>query len=90
MYLSNYICIFIYLSIGIFSNKVLQHLTDVEMIESVDNQHKVLNTDGMICHTCWKGEGNEDINGKTVFIMYYYVLINISLLCINKPIFIMY
>jgi 2-polyprenyl-3-methyl-5-hydroxy-6-metoxy-1,4-benzoquinol methylase len=51
---------------GIYSNKVLQHLTDKELKESVKSQSKLLNHHGIICHSFWKGEGNEIFNGLFV------------------------
>ena len=44
---------------GIYSNKVLQHLTDEELRESILRQVELLNSNGIICHSFWKGEGDE-------------------------------
>lgn len=54
---------------GIYSNKVLHHLTDDEILVSIKNQYNILNRDGIICHSFWKGEGSEVYNG--LFVNYY-------------------
>ena len=54
---------------GIYSNKVMHHLKDSELIESIKNQHKILNPDGIICHSFWKGEGSEVFKG--LFVNYH-------------------
>lgn len=51
---------------GIYSNKVLHHLSDKELESSVKTQHAALTEDGIICHTFWKGEGNEIFKGMFV------------------------
>lgn len=51
---------------GIYSNKVLHHLTDDELIKSIQKQVSVLNTQGVICHSFWKGEGTEIFKGLFV------------------------
>lgn len=51
---------------GIYSNKVLHHLTDNQLIDSIENQSKVLMSNGIICHSFWKGEGDEVFNGLFV------------------------
>lgn len=48
---------------AIYSNKVLHHLTEEELIASIKRQAEVLNAKGIICHTFWKGENEEIING---------------------------
>ena len=48
---------------GIYSNKVLQHLTDEELKSSIENQYRLVNNDGIICHSFWNGEGCETIGG---------------------------
>lgn len=47
---------------GIYSNKVLHHLTDEELVKSVRRQFDILNTNGVICHSFWNGEGTETYN----------------------------
>lgn len=54
---------------GIYSNKVLHHLTDSELIESVKRQYEILNSNGIICHSFWKGEGSEIF--KSLFVNYH-------------------
>jgi len=54
---------------GIYSNKVLHHLKDHELIHSIKRQYEVLNTDGIVCHSFWRGEGNEVFKG--LFVNYH-------------------
>lgn len=51
---------------GIYSNKVLHHLKDDELIDSIQRQYAVLNPGGIVCHTFWKGEGTEEFKGMFV------------------------
>lgn len=51
---------------GIYSNKVLHHLGDNELKASFERQSKILNTQGIICHSFWKGEGSEIFKGLMV------------------------
>ena len=51
---------------GIYSNKVLHHLKDEELDTSIKRQHEILNNEGIICHSFWKGEGSEFYNGLFV------------------------
>ena len=51
---------------GIYSNKVLQHLTDEELRKSILRQVDLLNLNGIICHSFWKGEGDELFKGLLV------------------------
>lgn len=51
---------------GIYSNKVLHHLTDDELKNSIQRQFDVLNSNGIICHSFWKGEGSEVFKGMFV------------------------
>jgi len=51
---------------GIYSNKVLQHLSDDELKKSIKRQSAILNSGGIICHSFWKGEGEEIFNGLLV------------------------
>lgn len=48
---------------GIYSNKVLQHLTDEELRKSILRQVDLLKLNGIICHSFWKGEGDEVFKG---------------------------
>ena len=54
---------------GIYSNKVMHHLTDTEIVDSNKRQHKILNPKGIICHSFWKGEGSEVFKG--LFVNYH-------------------
>ncbi len=54
---------------GIYSNKVLHHLTDNELIDAVKRQSEILNSHGIICHSFWKGEGSEIFKG--LFVNYH-------------------
>lgn len=51
---------------GIYSNKVLHHLRDSELVESLKRQYKILNPGGIICHSFWKGKGSEVFKGMHV------------------------
>lgn len=51
---------------GIYSNKVLQHLTHDDLRKSIQRQADILNPEGIICHSFWKGEGNETFKGLLV------------------------
>lgn len=50
----------------IYSNKVLHHLTNDELATSITKQYSLLNENGVICHSFWKGEGNESFKGMFV------------------------
>ena len=54
---------------GIYSNKVLQHLTDNDLANSIKRQQVVLNPGGIISHSFWKGEGSEIFKG--LFVNYH-------------------
>ena len=47
----------------IYSNKVLHHLTETELKESLKQQTAILTRSGMIAHSFWLGEGNEEMSG---------------------------
>lgn len=51
---------------GIFSNKVLHHLTDKELAESVQRQSETLKNKGIVCHSFWSGEDSETFKGMFV------------------------
>lgn len=51
---------------GIYSNKVLQHLTNKELAISIVKQTEILQDEGIICHSFWKGEEEEIFNGLFV------------------------
>ncbi len=54
---------------GIYSNKVMHHLTDNELADSIKRQYGILNPKGIICHSFWKGEGTEIFKG--LFVNYH-------------------
>lgn len=51
---------------AIYSNKVLQHLTNNDLLKSIKRQSEVLNTVGIVCHSFWKGERSEVFKGLFV------------------------
>ncbi len=51
---------------GIYSNKVLIHLTESELKDSIVRQKELLHPHGVICHSFWKGEGDEIYKGLFV------------------------
>lgn len=51
---------------GIYSNKVLHHLKDSELLDSGKRQYEILNSKGIICHSFWMGEGSEVFKGLFV------------------------
>lgn len=62
---------------GLYSNKVLHHLHEKELKESILRQADLLESNGIICHSFWKGKGNENFKGLHVN---YYSAENLSLL----------
>ena len=48
---------------GIYSNKVLHHLTRVELKESLQRQKAVLNNGGILLHALWYGDKEEELSG---------------------------
>lgn len=54
---------------GIYSNKVLHHLTDEELINSTQKQAETLNPKGILCHSFWNGNGDEYF--KDMFVNYH-------------------
>ncbi|CED57326.1 putative methyltransferase [Aliivibrio wodanis] len=49
----------------LFSNKVLHHLSNLDLKESLKNQLSLLNSNGLIAHSFWLGEGSEEMEGLT-------------------------
>ncbi len=47
----------------IYSNKVLQHLTEKELEQSIKRQKEVLNDTGLLFHTFWRGDAEEVYDG---------------------------
>ena len=46
---------------ALYSNKVLQHLSDRELEQSIQRQAEIITEKGIICHTFWEGQGEEFI-----------------------------
>ena len=51
---------------GIYSNKVLVHLAPGELAESFARQHALLHEGGIILHSFWYGEGEQQFGGLTL------------------------
>ena len=51
---------------AVFSNKVLVHMSADELAESFARQHAVLNPGGVILHSFWYGEGEQDFGELTL------------------------
>ncbi len=51
---------------AIYSNKVLHHLTDEELKQSIQKQIDTLNKGGIISHSFWNGTGEEIFKGMYV------------------------
>ncbi|MCT4643930.1 MAG: class I SAM-dependent methyltransferase [Carboxylicivirga sp.] len=43
----------------IYTNKVLHHLPTEDLIQSLQRQSEVLNQDGLVFHTFWRGSGQD-------------------------------
>ena len=56
---------------GIYSNKVLHHLSDPELISCIRRQSEILQPQGIVCHSFWKGEGSEVYKG--LFVNYHSI-----------------
>ncbi|WP_027420753.1 class I SAM-dependent methyltransferase [Crocinitomix catalasitica] len=54
---------------GIYSNKVLHHLKDADLVSSIKRQSEILNENGIICHSFWKGSGDEYF--KEMYVNYH-------------------
>lgn len=52
---------------GIYSNKVLHHLTMDELQRSFQRQAVLLNSGGIALHSFWQGEGMEEMAGMRFF-----------------------
>ncbi len=48
---------------GIYSNKVLHHLTEDEMVQSLLGQKAALNPQGILFHSFWYGDKEEFLHG---------------------------
>ena len=53
----------------IYSNKVLHHLTTDDLKKSLKNQKKILNTNGILFHSFWRGNKTENMEG--LLFVYY-------------------
>lgn len=71
---------------GLYANKVLHHLKDDELTRSIERQYDILNPEGVICHSFWRGEGSEIFKGlyvnyqteetlRTYFEQYFEILV---------------
>jgi len=54
---------------GIYSNKVLHHLTDEQLVDSIERQCELLNPSGIVCHSFWEGKDSEFFKG--LFVNYH-------------------
>ena len=54
---------------GIYSNKVLHHLTKDDLRKSLSRQKEILNWNGILFHSFWKGDKTE--NFEELFFQYY-------------------
>ena len=48
---------------AIYSNKVLHHLEDAELHQSIRRQHAILNSQGIVMHAFWYGDRVEEHAG---------------------------
>jgi len=48
---------------GIYSNKVLMHLTREDLKKSIKRQAEILESRGIICHSFWFGDTEENYDG---------------------------
>ena len=55
---------------GIYSNKVLIHLTEQELEASLHRQAEVLNSQGIVLHSLWYGDKPEEEFGGLRFVYY--------------------
>ncbi len=52
---------------ALFSSKVYQHIPTSKMTDVFDNQHRILNKDGVIIHTFWVGGSTMEIDDMVFF-----------------------
>jgi predicted SAM-dependent methyltransferase len=64
---------------GIYSNKVLMHLTREELKQSIKRQTEILEPDGIICHSFWRGNKEENYDGLR-FIYYTTKQLRVSIM----------
>lgn len=48
---------------GLYSNKVLIHLTREQLKQSIQRQIEILHPEGIICHSFWHGDKEEHFDG---------------------------
>ena len=48
---------------SIFSNKVLHQMNEIDLKQSLQNQSKLLNENGLVIHSFWTGTKTEDHHG---------------------------
>jgi cyclopropane fatty-acyl-phospholipid synthase-like methyltransferase len=53
----------------IYSNKVLHHLSEAELQESLKRQKDILNPGGILFHSFWEGDRTEEMHG--LLFVYY-------------------
>lgn len=53
----------------IYSNKVLHHLTKEELLKSFKRQKEIIKKGGVLFHSFWKGDKQEEFDG--LFFQYY-------------------
>ena len=51
----------------IYSNKVLHHLSEDDLRQSLQRQNQLLNRGGYVMHSFWKGSGEEEMHGLRFF-----------------------
>jgi SAM-dependent methyltransferase len=51
---------------AIFSNKALIHMSSAELSQSFGRQHDVLTPGGVVLHSFWYGEGQNEFSGLTL------------------------
>lgn len=54
---------------AIYANKVMHHLSDSDLKVSLKRQSEILHSQGLVCHSYWKGKGSEIFKG--LFVNYH-------------------
>lgn len=54
---------------ALYSNKVLHHLKKKDLVKSLERQKDLLKSNGILCHSFWRGETQEEFSG--LFFQYY-------------------
>lgn len=55
---------------GVYSNKVLIHLTKEQLRSSLEAQEQILNPQGVLLHTFWRGDKKKEENQGLLFVYY--------------------